>query len=98
MIEGGNRARFALESIAEFGRGDLDCHVAAEAGVVSVIDLAHPAGSEKAADLVRSEPGADAQEHEVGILRDRLAAVGVPRARRQHGVRQPRGHARGATT
>ena len=72
MVEGGNGACLALEPAADFRRGDLDGHVASEAGVARLIHLAHPAGSEQAANLVGPEPLAATQFHEVGILNPRL--------------------------
>ena len=45
------------------GRKDLDRHVAAEAGVAGAVDLAHPAGPDRAQDLVRPEPRSGCERH-----------------------------------
>ena len=54
---------------AELGGQHLDRDVAAEAGVARAVDLAHPAGAEKAEDLVRPETRTHRDGH------DRLRAV-----------------------
>jgi hypothetical protein len=68
VVERSNRARFALEPLAEFGRANLDRDVAAETGVASPVDLAHPARSDAPVDLVWSEPFAGAEGHAVAIV------------------------------
>ena len=71
VVERGNRARFALESLAEFGRRNLDRDVAAETGVASPIDLAHSACPDGPVYLGRSEPFAGLKGHAVAILAQR---------------------------
>jgi hypothetical protein len=45
MVEGGDGAGFALETLGETLGGDFDGDFAAEAGVASAVDCAHAAGS-----------------------------------------------------
>ena len=63
------RARFRLEApqavrVAGHGGGqDLDRHVAPDARVSRAIHLAHPAGAQRAHDLVRAERGSRSKCH-----------------------------------
>ncbi len=64
MIELRDRARFAVEAIAElriggklFGK-DLDGDGAIEPRVARPIDFTHPAGPERGADLIGTEANA----------------------------------------
>jgi hypothetical protein len=62
VVEGAGEAGFLLEavealgSVADLARQDLDGDVAAEAGVAGSVDLAHPAGPDRAQHLVRPQP------------------------------------------
>jgi hypothetical protein len=63
MIEAAGGARFAAEPRHAFRvvcrpAEDLDRHVAAEAGIVGTIHLAHPPGAEQLDDLIRPQPAA----------------------------------------
>ena len=63
MIQAAGGARFAAEPRHAFRVGrrpaeDLDRHVAAEAGIMGAIDLAHPSGAEHLDDLIRPQPAA----------------------------------------
>ena len=69
MVEGGNRPRLALESVAEFSRRDFDRDVAAETGVASLVDLAHSAFAQLGHDLIGTERLAD--HRRVGGIRPR---------------------------
>jgi hypothetical protein len=61
MVEAGDRPRLALEPLADFrgggdvGRKNLDGDGAVEARVPSPVHLAHPAGSQRGQDLVRTK-------------------------------------------
>ena len=61
VVERGNGARFALEAGAALGVSteavgkDFDGDIAVQAGVPSAIDLAHPARTNGARDLIGSE-------------------------------------------
>ena len=75
---------FALESLAEFGRRDFDGDVAAETGVASFVDLAHPARTDACVDLVGTEPLTGAEWHTVEmLLAPAVAAVLRYRPRRR---------------
>jgi len=54
MIQRGNRARLALEPIAESLGGELDGNVAPESGVAGAIDNAHAACPDLGRNLVGS--------------------------------------------
>ena len=62
VVEGGDALRLALEARLELGVGgevrgeELQGHVAIEAGVPGLVDLAHAAGPELRRDLVGPEP------------------------------------------
>ena len=56
----------ALGGVAHLARQHLDGHVAAEAGVEGAVDLAHPAGPDRAQDLVRPQPRPGRERH--GLL------------------------------
>ena len=64
MIQAAGGARFAAEPRARFPgrsavrRRNLHRHVAAEAGIMGAIDLAHPSGAEQLDDLIRPQPAA----------------------------------------
>ncbi len=54
VIQGGDRASFAVETVAEaFGR-ELDSHFAVEASIGSAEDLAHAPRAQKTFDLIRA--------------------------------------------
>src|SRR5439155_23089118 len=69
MIEGGDCAGFAIESIAELrvarqpGRQDFNRDDAIQARIAGAIDFAHPAGPNGRKDLVRAEAGAHSEGH-----------------------------------
>src|SRR5262249_12344241 len=69
MVERRDDARLALEPLADLGvlgevRGDqLHRDVTPEARVLRAVDLAHPAGAERGADLVGSELRAGSEAH-----------------------------------
>ena len=62
MIELADRPRLAVESLTEVpvvsepGRQDFDRHGPIEAGVASVVDLAHAAAAEHPLDDIRTKP------------------------------------------
>ena len=55
MIERGDGAHFAIESIAEALRGHFDRDVTTEPGIKRLVDLTHAARSQEAVNLVRPE-------------------------------------------
>ena len=55
MIQRRDGARFALEAVAEFGGRLLDRDEAIEPRVARFVHLAHPAGTERARDFIRTE-------------------------------------------
>ena len=69
MVHRGQHLRFTLETgqpvgfVGEGFRKNLDGHIAAELGVVRLIDLAHPARANGASNLVLAECGARFQGH-----------------------------------
>ena len=71
VVELGDGAGLALEAGAELRAGrqvggqHLDRHVAAQAGVVGAVDLAHPARADRGDDLVRAEPRAGGERHPI---------------------------------
>ena len=71
MIEGGDVLRLAGESGAALWIGglafeeDFERDVAIELRIAGAIHLAHPAGTHQRQNLVRSEPGAWSQSHEL---------------------------------
>ena len=74
MIERAGRTRFlfeAVHAVGEFGerrRQDFDRDVAADAGVMRAIHLAHPARADAGDDLVGAESGSWLQGHWTGAL------------------------------
>ena len=69
MIELRDRARFAVEPLAELRVGgealgqDLDRDGAIEARVARLVDLAHAARADRRRDFVRAEASAGGQRH-----------------------------------
>ena len=69
VSEGRDRARFALESLAELrvggkdARENLDGDGAVESRVAGPVDLAHAAGAERRHDFVRAEADSGHQGH-----------------------------------
>ncbi len=69
VVEARDRLRLALEAGADLGlvrkvrRQDLHGDVAAEAGVLRAVDLAHAAGAQRREDFVGTESGSGGQEH-----------------------------------
>jgi len=55
MIQGGDRAHFAVESLAEARGGHFDGDVTTQPGIERSVDLAHAARSQEAANLVRPD-------------------------------------------
>jgi hypothetical protein len=55
MIQRGNGFRFALETLAELRGADFDRDDPVQAGIPSLIDLAHAAGADGLQDLIRTE-------------------------------------------
>ena len=74
----GNRAGFALEPSAAIGIGRVLCrqyfksHDPIETSVCSLIDFAHPAGTERGKNLIGAEAGTYEQGH---ILEEPSIAV-----------------------
>jgi hypothetical protein len=70
MVQGGERARFAIEAresigiLRQRGRQDLDRDFASELRVGRSINLAHPAGADLGGHLVRAEPGTWLERHQ----------------------------------
>ena len=66
MVQRGDRLRFALEALQAIGdvsgvrRKHLDGHFAAQPGVSRPVDFAHAAAADRAENLVRPQPCADA--------------------------------------
>src|SRR5688572_4301823 len=56
MIQGRYRPRLAFESLAELLSRNFDGYSAAQTGVHSAVDFPHPALTERADDMVRSQP------------------------------------------
>src|SRR5262249_42593013 len=89
VVEGPRRPGLLLEAaqpvrvVADGGRQELDRHVAAQARVPRMVDLAHAAGADKAQDLVGSNALATRDAHASGLSRPILRRSGPP------GVRQP---------
>lgn len=77
MAQGPRRARLLLEApkplgvLGEGRREDLDCHVPAQARVLGLVDLAHAARSDRAANAIRAQvgPGGDHAPEPVGGVR-----------------------------
>ena len=73
MRERGDGLGFSLEPVAELrvigdlGGEDLDRDRAIEAGVARLVDLAHPAGTERSQDFVRTEARAGCEGQPVGV-------------------------------
>jgi hypothetical protein len=72
MVESGNSARLAFETLATVGVADPDRgqdfdDVAAQTRIVSPVDLPHAAGAEQTSDLVRSEPRPPVQWHRAAL-------------------------------
>ncbi len=69
VVEGAGEAGLLLEAaeavgvLAVLGGEDLDGDVAVEAGVAGAVDLAHPAGPDRAPDLVRPQPRPGRERH-----------------------------------
>jgi hypothetical protein len=55
MIQRRHSASFALETLAELGLGNLDGHDAIQAGVTSLVDIAHSARTDWRKDFVGAE-------------------------------------------
>src|SRR5947208_2878948 len=80
MVQRGQDSGLALEPreairiASDALREHLDRHVAAESGVASTIDLAHPTGAEQGDDLVLAEARSRGNRHRThaGRLRARL--------------------------
>jgi hypothetical protein len=64
MIERGDRARFALEALAETLVGELDGDVASEPGIAGSIHDAHAASPDLGRDLIRANSRADVHFHD----------------------------------
>ena len=64
MLEGGHRARFTIETVAELPVGgnrcsqNFDGDSAVEARIGRALDFAHSAAAERALDFVRAEANA----------------------------------------
>ena len=63
MVQGRNRASFALETLAELLAADLDGHGAMKPGVARRIHVAHATRTDRTEDLETSEEGAGGEEH-----------------------------------
>ena len=63
MIQRRDSARFALESFAELGLGNLDRDDAIEARVAGLVHLAHAARADGRKDFVRAEFFAGRERH-----------------------------------
>ena len=69
MAQGGDGSRFAIKPVPELlvggqlCRENLDRHRAIETCVASLVDFAHPAGTERRENLIRSEGRADHKRH-----------------------------------
>ena len=63
MIQGRNGAGFAGKPLRILFRGDLDGHIAPEAGIAGAIDLAHATRADPFEDLVRTEFLTQSQGH-----------------------------------
>ena len=67
MIQRGNRASLALETITELLRRDFDGHIAPQPRIVRAIHFPHPARADERADLVGAELVASRKRHS-GII------------------------------
>ena len=68
MVERGERLRLAAETcqafrVAATARAGLQRHLAIQIRVARAIDLAHPAGAQRAEDFVRAEASAGGEGH-----------------------------------
>ena len=69
MVERRDRAGLALEACPQIGiaanvtRQDLDRDRTVQPRVAGFVDLAHPAGAERADDFIRTEPCARVEGH-----------------------------------
>jgi hypothetical protein len=69
MVERGGGAGFLLEALEaprigrESGGQDFDGDVTPQPGIVRAVDLSHPAGAERGADLIGAEADARREGH-----------------------------------
>jgi hypothetical protein len=63
MIQGRDGASLALDAVCEMLGGNLDRHIAVQAGVARLVHLTHAAGADQLQDFIRADPRSTGKRH-----------------------------------